>query len=249
MTGLYGLFFDGGYDTINNQGSAYPRKFTLFIVVTRVRRATTRSVNSGTVESSGYSAIFLYGGLNSITNSGVISGNGGIVISNATTDGADEIVNSGAIYGNHTYEVLTGNASTKLTNTGQITGGVSFGVSYDTLINKGTITGNVKFGAGGVNANPTTSSYENYYDGTGGSVSGTIIGGAGNDHFIGGSGADRFDLSAGGVDWAVGGDGNAPIRDAGQSVCGGHDRRRQGLRHRRPQRRLIRRASSSPPRR
>ena len=81
-------------------------------------------------------------------------------------------------------------------------------MSYDTLINKGTITGNVKFGAGGVNANPTTGDYENFYDGTGGSVSGTIIGGAGNDHFIGGSGADRFDLSAGGVDWAFGGDGN-----------------------------------------
>ncbi len=116
------------------------------------------------------SAIFLYGGLNSITNSGVISGNGGIIISNATTDGADEIVNSGAIYGNHTYGVLTGNGSTKLTNTGQITGGVSFSVSYDTLINKATITGNVKFGAGGVNANPTTGDLENYYDGTGGSV-------------------------------------------------------------------------------
>ena len=102
MTGRYGLFFDRGYDTINNQGVISSEVYAIYCGYTGSTGYNT-ILNSGTVESSGYSAIFLYGGLNSITNSGVISGNGGIIISNATTDGADEIVNSGAIYGNHTY--------------------------------------------------------------------------------------------------------------------------------------------------
>jgi hypothetical protein len=200
-----GLAFGAGANLVENQGLISGVATGVFC-----KGGNDTIVNSGLIESAASGITFgvlITGGGNSITNSGTIFGEEGVAIGSAPTDGAQTIVNSGVIEGNLTG-VITGNASTTVTNSGHIVNGVQFGSSYDTLINKGTITGNVVFGAGGAIANPTTGDFANYYDGTGGSVTGWIEGGSGDSDFTGGSGADRFDLSAGGTYSVFGGDGN-----------------------------------------
>ena len=76
-----------------------------------------------------------------------------------------------------------------------------FGYSgVDTVINTGTMVGNVLLDAG-----------NDFYDGRGGTVVGTINGGDGNDILIGGSGADKFCWITSGSNWIVGGGGDDTV--------------------------------------
>jgi Ca2+-binding RTX toxin-like protein len=69
-----------------------------------------------------------------------------------------------------------------LSNTGTITGAIKAGGAYDVIQNSGTINGDIHLAGG----NDT-------YDGTGGTLNGTVFGEAGNDTLAGGSGNDTMD--------------------------------------------------------
>ena len=169
----------------------------------------------------------LSGGRATVTNTGTIEGpisvshgtwlsNSGLITGAVSfLGGADQLTvnNHGTmdgLYANgaagsdfHNYNAIDGlvqlgDGVTTATNSGTITGNVAIGNAAGAdFVNTGTINGSVRLGGNGQT-----------FDGTGGSVTGTVFGGSGNDNVIGGSGADRFDLSTGGTDSAFGGDGN-----------------------------------------
>ena len=70
---------------------------------------------------------------------------------------------------------------------------------FDTVINTGTMVGAVELSSG-----------NDLFDGRGGSVTGVVRGGYGNDVLVGGSGADRLEDTTG-SNWIVGGGGDDTI--------------------------------------
>ena len=110
------------------------------------------------------------------------------------------VTNSGRIEGellfSHNLNIVSNTA------TGAWVGRLQFGVDHDVLINAGSIVGNVTLSGG-----------EDYFDGRGGTVNGTVDGGAGRDFLYGGSLADQL----------IGGDGNDLIHGGGgaNSLTGG----------------------------
>lgn len=122
----------------------------------------------------------------SVSNNGIIYGQVGFVASFGA-GGYSQLSNTGTITARTVgveFDIATGD--TLLLNEGLIiavdTAVQSMGASNDTLTNLGTIIGDVALGAG-----------KDQYRGQGGSVSGSIQMGAGDDYVILGGGRERLD--------------------------------------------------------
>lgn len=120
-----------------------------------------------------------------VSNLGTIAGRYGINMQ-GDLDGVSRIFNAGVVSANIDGLYLAGPEAKVITNTGIIEGGRfslhSLDISVDRLINRGTMIGDIDFGGG-----------NDFYDGRGGSVEGTILGGGGVDTFIPGAGAEVID--------------------------------------------------------
>ncbi len=145
-------------------------------------------VNSGTIEggtTSGNSAVFM-GGTGSartlvntglIQNLGVNSGNAGVEVN---AFGTTTIQNEGTIrsISGAAIEAVSGSGALVLINSGILESGAVFGTSVtgsnviDTITNTGSINGDIALLDG-----------NDIFDGIGGHVGGTVLGGGGNDTF------------------------------------------------------------------
>ena len=190
----YGMYLNGNHNFVSNNGDIAGNFGLLFYDSSNV------IINSGTITGSYDRAINLTGGDNQVVNSGTISAPDDSAIAfntGGSESNANTIDNSGTISSGGGYEaIFTNDLATTITNSGMIAGGVHFGNGNDTLSNKGAISGNVRFGSG-----------TNLYDGTLGSVTGTLFAGSGTNTLYGGAGKETFDLSQG-TDTADGGAGN-----------------------------------------
>lgn len=132
--------------------------------------------NSGSISCRGNVAIQISTGYfgfgttnNSITNSGLIEAHGEFgapTIAIRSFADLENVVNSGTITGS----ILLGENDDRLTNTGTIFGSINMETGNDVIMNRGHIEGDVLMGDG-----------SNSFDGRGGTVSGSVIGGAGSD--------------------------------------------------------------------
>jgi serralysin len=106
------------------------------------------NTKSGTIFAAGFAVYDASPATMTLTNAGRIVGADAIYAAGPTA-----IANTGVISG----DITLGVNADKFTNSGQITGGLSFGDGVNTLINSNTISGNVVFG---VNADKLTNSGE-----------------------------------------------------------------------------------------
>lgn len=172
---------------------------------------------SGTV-SALHDAIALFGGKNRVTNLGEISANGTAVLVTADAAAlAGRILNNGTIYGNiaainvisggdiridnrgsilsHRTAIETASGNDTLVNHGRIVGDIGLGAGNDVLVNRDLISGSVTLGDG-----------NDVLDDRGGTITGTILLGLGDDTFRPGSAAET-----------VNGQGGTDILDFSQS--------------------------------
>ena len=160
-------------------------------------------VNTGRLSSTSGSAVLLEIndlGFTEISNSGVISSASTAIDNSATTGGLTLIRNTGQIL-----------AGQDLDTGGNVDHAFLGGASTDYLINQGFISGEIDLGAGA-----------DLYNGNGGTVSGLIKGGAGDDTLKGGANADEMEGGAQ-ADLLVGREGDDVLQgDAGfDTLVGG----------------------------
>ena len=132
--------------------------------------------NAGAIFASS-SGILVNGDKNNVFNSGSIVGDTGVSLSGST----DTLDNTGRITGS-THCLSASGDGLVVRNYGTLDGEVDLGGSGSRLRNRGTILGDVNFGPGA-----------NSFDGRGGSVDGTIAGGADADTFIAGADGETMD--------------------------------------------------------
>ena len=133
-------------------------------------------INSGQILTAGDNAIQINNnvpsaGTNFITNSGLI----------ATIPSASDSTSRLAIFTNSEVDLIT--------NTGSIIGGIDTQEEDDDLINSGDITGNIDMGTGEdvlvnsgfIEGSVLMGDNNDTFDGRGGTVTGAVIGGAGDD--------------------------------------------------------------------
>lgn len=120
--------------------------------------------NSGAIVASLGAAVFMNGGDNDISNTGYIAGHGdGIRLNSNAGIGPNTIDNSGTIIGGRGHHgIACGNAAMDVTNSGRIVGGAVFGSGADS------------------------------YDGSHGTIVGTLDAGGGDDALVGGDARDDF---------------------------------------------------------
>ena len=166
---------------------------------TRTDNASSRAVlleNSGQISaeddfSAGAHLASTGGGEAILTNTGVIRGDWGVRLTHFGTAAAITVVsNTGLIEGRSLGIESSGNADW-ITNDGRIVasrGTVAIDTSggNDRVVNHGTIIGDIRLSAG-----------EDTFDGRGGTVVGTVFGGAGNDIYRIDDGAIRIAERAG----------------------------------------------------
>lgn len=150
-----------------------------------VDTAAVVRVLAGAAVSGGDDGVQVLGHDAYISNLGTITGRYGINMQ-GELDGVSRIFNAGMVSANIDGLYLAGPEAKVITNTGTIEGGRyalhSLDVSVDRLINRGSMIGDMDFGGG-----------NDFYDGRGGSVEGTIFGAAGADTFIPGATAEVID--------------------------------------------------------
>jgi Ca2+-binding RTX toxin-like protein len=160
--------------------------------------------NSGTIDASGATgAVGVRYALTTSSNEGQISahaqsGDGIAVLFVGVNDTLFE--NSGTIDGDIAFSMGggldIGVVALHLDNTGTVIGRIDCVDAADHIVNGGTIQGDVMLAGG-----------DDLYDGSAGTLDGTVFGGDGNDTLMGGSGSDTFDGGAGN-DSLNGGTGN-----------------------------------------
>jgi hypothetical protein len=172
-----GISLIGGNTVVKNLGRVQSLDFAINIS----GAVSSKIINSGTIGSTGNTAVVAGADLFTLVNSGNIfsTTDGGVVITLQF-----DIRNSGAIFGTSAgVEFSTDNATGKLFNEGTIGGGAEAilgsgsgvdGNHYE-IVNRGTIIGAIDFGAG---------ASDDLIDNAGGKVSGDIFGGDGNDRFL-----------------------------------------------------------------
>ena len=181
---------------------------------------TGQSGNSATIHEGGVvrghtsSGVAFYSSDSSLVNKGhVFGGIVGVMFRGTSTTTTSTLNNSGTVESSQ-YGVarFAGVETVSVTNTGTISGSsFSYGqytsnpVARDLITNRGTMIGDVDLGAG-----------NDLYDGSGGRLTGKVLGGAGddvirggidNDNFEGGDGND-FLYGGAGADTMKGGSGN-----------------------------------------
>ena len=180
-------------------------------------------VNSGTISASGADAWAI---CMAAIGAGTITNLPGGVISATRTSGTSPslgitffangtvpvITNFGTISADHAIEERNDNGNGRANsaqqvvyNYGLIKGAIMLGLGQDHLTSSGRIIGDVSMGSG-----------EDWVDLTGGSVSGVVDGGSGNDNMVGGDKADRF-IGGQGYDRLTGGSG-ADVLTGGRDV-------------------------------
>jgi RTX calcium-binding nonapeptide repeat (4 copies) len=153
----------------------------------------------GSIIGVGYGIRLDGGGRITITASGTVGGN----IEGIDLSGSTDIFNAGSITGAYGVYANTGNFNVNLNNTGTIvaTGGYSYlgSSGVDRIVNSGVMSGDIFLDSG-----------NDFYDGRGGTVIGTVYGSRGNDVLVGGSGEDKlYDYT--GSNWIVGGGGDDTV--------------------------------------
>lgn len=149
----------------------------------RVTVATT-----GVVAGTGY-GIILYAFHSSVTNYGLIEGNSVGIYFGGIFDNSSRLENYGTVHSSAFGIYSIGSERLIILNTGTISGGTDaiFGSGFaDSVRNIGQLFGDVVLGSG-----------DDLYDGRGGTVEGTILGGTGNDSFRVGAGIETIDGGAG----------------------------------------------------
>ena len=149
--------------------------------------------------------VLMQGVSSRITNHGAISGGSFGIIMDAVSAGKSVILNHGTISGNSSAITRNQTSDTEtlvIRNFGTITSASNAFASatataIDQIINRGLIVGDIRLDGG-----------NDIYDGRGGTVEGTILGGDGNDTFRvgfgeevidGGAGVDLLDFRTGGA--------------------------------------------------
>ncbi len=184
-------------------------------------------VNNG-IAFGGNNGLYMSGDNQTVINTGLVTSDGNGVISLA--DNAI-IVNSGIIRGTNEGVLFNSGStfSSTLINSGTIraTNGpraIEGSDGIETIINTGTLLGNVSLDGG-----------NDFYDGRGGTITGTVFGEAGADRMIGGTGAEGLNggfgndtiFGGGGADLIAGASGNDFLRgDGGNDTIrggGGND--------------------------
>jgi VCBS repeat-containing protein len=167
-------------------------------------------VNSGTIwcnATAGHESIgiLLFPDSTNVYQYGTVINTGTIVATTAIEaiqgySTGIHVTNSGHIEGNllfdHNMNIVTNQAG------GTWIGNLQFGFDSDVVRNAGSITGNVALNAG-----------DDFYDGTGGTVSGTVDASGGRDLLIGGTSVDR--LNGGDGDDRIYGGGGADVLTGG----------------------------------
>ena len=169
--------------------------------------------NYGTITGEHAIANGFFPANTSIYNSGILSGNTGVIntagaltlinsgqirlanpsqfsASIETSNDRDSISNSGEIIGN----IFLEGESDKLVNSGYINGTILTGTGNDTVTNSGLIEGSINLGGG-----------NDIYDGRFGEVTDTITTGAGGTTILGGSAIEKVQFSGHGNTIKVGG--------------------------------------------
>lgn len=177
--------FTGG--TISNTASSGGNGGNVFYIGTSqtgiFTTSSTITAGGSSADAASNNAFLFASGINGdVTNSGTITGK---ITETAAGTGNNALINSGTITG--AINLAAGTNS--LNNSGTVTGAYTGEGGADSLTNSGTLTGNVALGAG---ANSVTSS-------TGGTLTGTITGGANVDtiNLNGGTLTGAIDLGAG----------------------------------------------------
>lgn len=143
-----------GSASVDNKGTvtAHGASTNGILTVTDGASATMSVSNSGTVTVEGANSAGVRsvssGGDISIANLGTIttSGTGAVAVAARTPNGVIEVSNSGRIAGAVT--VAAGTGSARLANSGLLDGSVSLAGASTTMTNSGTVTGTVTFGDG-----------------------------------------------------------------------------------------------------
>ncbi len=162
--------------------------------ITAIKNAITltgddgKITNNGLIKASGY-AIAVSADDTIITNNKTITASGGIKVAGT----GETVTNYGTITGTLASLAtidFSGASKATLHNGGLIkSAGTALlgGNGTDTLLNRGTITGAIKLGNG-----------NDYFDGTGGKVNGTIYGGTGDDVYVISDATIKLSEAAGG---------------------------------------------------
>jgi serralysin len=220
-TGVSGIMLGtGGYDgtsfsnhghivTMQGEGMSVRSSFNVIVNTGTIDLTTGRMSffagsgnvldNSGTIIGSGR---FSFGALIDFSSSNMTFRNSGEVsvsrpgldtVRDTNTSGDTIISNSGEITSVHGQAIVTSGSHVQLINTGTITGGngaLNLGGGNNTVTNTGAIIGKIIFGAG-----------TDTFRGIGGTVAGTIAGGAGGDtYYTSDAGMQIIELAAGGND-------------------------------------------------
>ncbi|MGC1497162.1 MAG: calcium-binding protein [Sulfitobacter sp.] len=185
--------------------------------------------NHGTM-SSGENETVLISNFNegSLLNTGMMTNMGGDEVVNQSSGGALDLTNSGTISTNGSTAILSFSVA-DIFNSGDILGGITLSIFADVITNSGLVDGDLTLGNG-------TDAVENggqiygdvdlgndadtYLAVGAGTVSGAILGGAGEDSILGGTQADLIDggteadiiRGRAGDDVVYGGAGNDTLR-------------------------------------
>ena len=214
---ILGLEWNAVSGTIHNSGYIYEIQIeNLFFELDYVDLTGaefTEIVNDGTIEGRAW-AILSVGNVRIVNSGDIVGDDLGIYIFSGTIH---EIINSGTIKSNGiSYGTLPQESAaiwveageTTLTNSGTIIGDVwllniSFQFDGATIINTGTIDGDVYM--------ESTFGFEGaLYDGRGGTVTGVVTAGLGDDILRGGDGTETF-VGLDGIDTIHGGGGDDVI--------------------------------------
>ncbi|OWV48067.1 hypothetical protein CDZ97_28170, partial [Mameliella alba] len=193
--------------------------------VTVTATGTVYGASDGIELSGDNHEVYNYGTVTGVNDRGIqLIGNGGEVVNTGTVSGQSDglslegdngvLVNHGSISSAAFDGVNVAGTGNYVSNSGQIVGarhGVEFNTvlaETNTLVNTGTITGNDTAVRGDfgdetvINSGTLLGLVElwdgaDFFNGNGGTVSGAVLGGAGNDTLAGGDNSDDF---AGGAD-------------------------------------------------
>lgn len=185
----YGIFVNNTVSTvsINNSGEILARSLGIYIN-TSAAASNATIINSGVIRglTNETDGIFVNSGGSRIVNYGEITmiNDEAIQLSSGFAPGTltNRILNAGTMTNaSGGFAILTSVDMDHVTNTGSFFGGVLLGSGNDRLVNSGLIVGDVLLAADA-----------DLFDGRGGTVSGSVLGGVGDDRLIGGDGEDTL---------------------------------------------------------